>query len=618
MNNIRKQVTELTTQVVEFGRKMEADEALAQDTNILELLGQATKVYNKKELYALVSGEVKAGKSSLINSILGEDVCTVNGGVCTNTNTLIRYGLEEKITVYFTQEKEAQEPEPIIISREKISDYVSERKNKNNKKNVRLIVVELPNEHLKCGLVLIDTPGLGTLNPLHAATTFSMAPMADVIILVANANSELKSTEVSYIKRLLQCSNSKMVIHALTHPDQGAPEIILTKNMEHLSAIKEWKANELQCCMVSNKNYDLYKQGKIKDYSVTGFDKFFALLKHVEDNVENLMAERQLEQILIALQQYGNIINTLLNSFSSPEKTAAKRKQIEDAKQRLEKISEESTAWKNQLGGEVKKLDTRVVAKIKQNYQAIKNSIEEKLLMDEYLKHPEQLGGIISSEIVQKSSELQQCLAEEFGNIYTWLKDETGLTLIQKEIEPIDPIATSPIIGNVDIDKKVILRNNVLTNVFAYSLGGGIAGGIIGGIIGTFVSPGVGTVAGAELGAKIGASISAFIGGIIGLIKYGKKGKKEALRKKIMENVTPILNTSQSEMITKVQQIVIDAQTELTNAFSKELKNDTAKCTNILKGLDSDSVKRKQISDLKRDCDKFQAIMATLLKSVKQ
>ena len=126
-----------------------------------------------------------------------------------------------------------------------------------------------------------------------------------------------------------------MVIHALTHSDQGAPEIILTKNMEHLSAIKEWKANELQCCMVSNKNYDLYNQGKIKDYSVTGFDKFFALLKHVEDNVENLMAERQLEQILIALQQYGNIINTLLNSFSSPEKTAAKRKQIEDAKQRF-------------------------------------------------------------------------------------------------------------------------------------------------------------------------------------------------------------------------------------------------------------------------------------------
>ena len=618
MEDIRKQVSELTNQVVEFGRKMEADAALAQDTNILEVLERATKTYNKKELYALVSGEVKAGKSSLINSILGEDICTVNGGVCTNTNTLIRYGAKEKIIVYFASDKDDTEPEPTIISRENIPDYVSERKNKNNKKNVRLIVVELPNEHLKSGLVLIDTPGLGALNPLHAATTFSMAPMADVIILVASANSELKSTEVSYIERLLQCSKNKMVIHALTHSDQGDPETILTKNMEHLSAIKEWKANELQCCMVSNKNYDLYKQGKITDYSVTGFDKFFALLKHVEDNVENLMAERQLEQILIALQLYGNIINTLLNSFSSAEKMAEKKKQIEDAKQRLEKLTEESTAWKNQLGGEVKKLDTRVVAKIKQNYQTIKNSIEDKLLMDEYLKYPEQLGGIISSEIVQKSSELQQYLAEEFGNIYTWLKDETGLTLIQKEFEPINLIATSPIIGNVDIDKKVILRNNVLTNVFAYSLGGGIAGGFIGGIIGTFINPGLGTVAGAQIGARIGGTISGFIGGTVGLIKYGRKGKKEALRKKIMENVTPILNTSQSEMITKVQQIVIDAQTELTNAFSKELKNETAKCTNILKGLDSDSVKRKQISDLKRDCDKFQAKVATLLKAVKQ
>ena len=193
MENVRSQVTELTNKVLEFANTMESDDALAKGTGLLEILQKATAIYNKKELNVLVSGEVKAGKSSLINSILGEEICTVNGGVCTNTNTLIRYGETEKITVYYASIDDKSEPEPDIISRERISDYVSERKNKNNKKNVRLIVVETPNEHLKSGLVLIDTPGLGSLNPLHAATTFSMAPMADVIILVANAKSELNA-----------------------------------------------------------------------------------------------------------------------------------------------------------------------------------------------------------------------------------------------------------------------------------------------------------------------------------------------------------------------------------------------------------------------------------------
>lgn len=616
MNDLRMQVTELTNQVVEFGQKMESDEALAKGTNTLDLLKQATTVYDKKELYALVSGEVKSGKSSLINSILGEDICTVNGGVCTNTNTLIRYGVKEKITVYFAPDKDMTEPTPQIITREKIEDYVSENKNKNNKKNVRLIVVELPNEHLKSGLVLIDTPGLGALNPLHAATTFSMAPLADVILLVAGANSELKSTEISYIERLLKCSKSKMVIHTLTHSDQGDPKTILSKNIEHLSTIKEWKENELQCCMISNKNYALYKQGKITDYSVTGFDKFFDYLRLVEDNVENIMAERQLEQILVALQQYGNILNTLLNSFTSPDKVAEKKRQIEDAQRRLEKIAEESTTWKNQLNGEVRKVDTRVVARIRQDYQSIKGVIEEKLLMDDYLKHPEQLGGIVSSEIVQKSSELQQYLAQEFADTYTWLKEETGLTLIQKELEPVqNPIYVAPTLEGINIDKVGIYRNAILSNVFMYgTVGGSVAGGIIGGIVGTFILPGVGTVAGAEFGATIAGTVGTIIGAGVAIFK-GKEKVKQEKRRKIMEKVMPILNSSQSELTTKVQQIVIDAQTELTNAFSKELKNETTKCTNILKGLDSDSMKRKKISDLKRNCEKYQAKMANLYKT---
>jgi ribosome biogenesis GTPase A len=64
----------------------------------------------------LFAGEIKTGKSSLVNNLLGLDVCTVAPGVCTNVNTVIHYGSEERITVHFNPDKDGSVPEPQTIS----------------------------------------------------------------------------------------------------------------------------------------------------------------------------------------------------------------------------------------------------------------------------------------------------------------------------------------------------------------------------------------------------------------------------------------------------------------------------------------------------------------------
>ena len=597
---------------------MEANDALAKGTGILDVLEKMTSIYNKKEYYALFSGEVKTGKSSLINSILGENICTVDGGVCTNTNTIVRYGTEERITVYYAaKDGESAEPRPDIIDRTSIDNYVSEKKNKNNKKNVRLIVVELPNEHLKGGLVLIDTPGLGSLNPLHAATTFSMAPLADVIFLVGSGESELTESEISYVKQLLECSKCQSVIHVLTHMDQGNPSVVLTKNKEHLSEVKDWKEGELQFCMVSNENLKKHKAGVVTDYSTTGFDKFFPLLETIENNIEVIMAKRQVECLLNALRDYGNILNTLLQSFSSPEKAAAKKKQLEDAAARLNEIKKESGAWKTKLNGEIKKLNARANNRIKADFVDVKSSIEEKLQMDEFINNPEQLGGVVSGAVINKTNKLQDYLSDEFAHTYSWLKKETGLSIIQEQLDNIGGDAEKYTVSDdIKIDKVSIYRNAFLSNVFMYgTLGGSVVGGVVGAVVGTVFFPGVGTLAGAEIGAAIAGAVGTLIGGVRAFIKGAERVKAEK-RRKIMEAITPQLSTSQSNISTKVAEIITDGETQLMITFSKELDNESATCANVLRGLDSDSQQRKQISDKKRECDKYLAQAATLHKDL--
>lgn len=614
---MRTKVTELTNKVIEFGKKMENDDTLSKGTGILENLYQATERYNKKELYVLVSGEVKTGKSSLINSILGEEICTVDSGVCTNTNTMIRYGETEKITVYFAQDENGETPEPITIAREEIKAYVSERKNKNNKKNVRLISVEVPNKHLQSGLVLIDSPGLGSLNPLHAATTFSIAPIADVVVLVAKANSELKDSEVSYIKQLLDCSKCKMVIHALTHSDCGDPEVVMNKNIEHLQSVKDWKEGELECCMLSNTNYQEYLRKNIKDISVTGFDKFFSLLEKVENNVEKIMAENQLLQVLSALQNYGNTLNVLLQSFSSPEKIVEKRQQIESAKERLEEIIRDFVEWDIELKGMIKKLTIQTFDKIKTNYKEIEKSIEQKLHIYEYIKSPNKLGGIISAELINKNAILQDYLGELFTNVYIDLKNRSKLLLIQQELNPINPDEQEYSINEAHVDKIRLYYSESISNVMIGSVAGAVVGGIIGGVIGTFFAPGVGTLAGAEIGAAIASSIGTIIGGVTAFFR-GREKVKEQKRQQIMRQVGTILRESQDKLTTQIQLIITNGETELCKIFRHDVETEKTRCNNILKGLDADSQKRKVISDLKRECELNNANASKLYKESHQ
>ncbi|MDJ0588710.1 MAG: dynamin family protein [Pleurocapsa sp. MO_226.B13] len=49
----------------------------------------------------LVLGDVKQGKSTVINALIGEDLLPRDVNACTAILTVLRYGVEKKVTVYF-------------------------------------------------------------------------------------------------------------------------------------------------------------------------------------------------------------------------------------------------------------------------------------------------------------------------------------------------------------------------------------------------------------------------------------------------------------------------------------------------------------------------------------
>ncbi|MFE4197220.1 dynamin family protein [Paenarthrobacter sp. NPDC056912] len=104
-----------------------------------------------------VAGMVKAGKSTLLNAIIGEEIAPTDAGECTRIVTWYRYGHTPRITLIPLM----GEPRQLPVTREDgrlvflLGDIQAE--------DVERLVVDWPSASLR-ELTLIDTPGIASLS----------------------------------------------------------------------------------------------------------------------------------------------------------------------------------------------------------------------------------------------------------------------------------------------------------------------------------------------------------------------------------------------------------------------------------------------------------------------
>lgn len=167
-----------------------------------ELTGLRTKFENDY-LYVVVVGLFKRGKSSLINALLKADLAPVAVTPLTSVVTFFKYSEESYAEVQFSDGTNRR------ISFLEISEYVAEEKNPENNKGVNAVTV-FHSAPLLRKLVLIDTPGLGSVYEHNSATTIDFIPKIDVALLVLSADMPISKADMEFIERM-QATVPKML-----------------------------------------------------------------------------------------------------------------------------------------------------------------------------------------------------------------------------------------------------------------------------------------------------------------------------------------------------------------------------------------------------------------------
>ena len=143
-----------------------------------------------------VFGRVSSGKSSLLNHLVGQDLLPVGVNPITAVPTRLAYGAEPRATAWFADRK----PEQFDTGR--LAEFVTEQHNPANVQHVTRIVVELPAQRLREGVVYVDTPGLGSLATSGAAETKAYLPRCDLGVVLIDAGSTLTQDDLATIQTL--------------------------------------------------------------------------------------------------------------------------------------------------------------------------------------------------------------------------------------------------------------------------------------------------------------------------------------------------------------------------------------------------------------------------------
>lgn len=122
------------------------------------LLRERLKHLQSPALFVIV-GEVKSGKSSFVNALLGEDVCEVAPDPCTSVIQELVYGEERTTTTLGDHWERVQLPKPVLQE-----------------------------------ITIVDTPGTNSIIRNHQAITEKYIPQSDLVVFVFPAKNPHTAT----------------------------------------------------------------------------------------------------------------------------------------------------------------------------------------------------------------------------------------------------------------------------------------------------------------------------------------------------------------------------------------------------------------------------------------
>jgi hypothetical protein len=397
---------------VAYGR---ADLAAAVDA--------AAQRYAQPHVRVVVVGEFKKGKSTLVNALLGADVCPTDDDVPTTVPTVVHHAATPVAVALHQRGGDGLARE--LIAPEQVAGVVTGLAGPADPP----VAVELgmPRRLLGLGLQVMDTPGVGGLVSAHAAASLAAAASADAVLFVTDALQELTAPELDTLRSVSQ--RCPAVAVAMTKVDIAPSwRQVMARNEAHLAAaglrLRVMPlAAPLRRRALAAGDAELSKEA--------GYDVLVAWLTALaksRDVLMGRMARAELRRLVALVEQPLATEHEVLDDPHRHDEIVGR---LQRAQERAERLKTDAAGWQQLLGDRVADLNSTIDHELRRRLREATRESEQRLedtdpaeIWDEFepwlrRRTAEDVGAVVA--------DLQDRAADVVREVLERFADEEGL-----------------------------------------------------------------------------------------------------------------------------------------------------------------------------------------------
>ncbi|MGD9792132.1 MAG: dynamin family protein [Acidimicrobiia bacterium] len=210
-------------------------------TDLGDRIANEAAQWNRGELVVVACGDIKRGKSSLLNALLDRpSLLPVDADVATSVQLVLRHG--EQFDIIVTRIGDDGEPRQEHIDPDDLIDVASMTGDPAKREGVTSVEIVSPDELLARGIVLVDTPGVGGMTRGHRDLALAALHRADALLFTISASEPVARTELEFLAEATERTDRTLLI--VTKSDTNTDAVNQAMLAEQRSKLKTFADNE--------------------------------------------------------------------------------------------------------------------------------------------------------------------------------------------------------------------------------------------------------------------------------------------------------------------------------------------------------------------------------------
>jgi replication fork clamp-binding protein CrfC len=396
--------------------------------DLAERLAKAKARITDPQIRVVIAGQLKQGKSQLLNSLLNVPVSRVGDDESTVLPTVVSYN-ENTSAKLIVAQPDGAEPEAIEIPMADIKTDLRRAPQAGGREVLR-VEVTAASPLLKNGLAFVDTPGVGGHGQPHLSATLGLLPDAHAVLMCSDTSQELTEPEMTFMRQAFEICPVAAIIATKTDLYPHWRKIVAT-NQAHLDRAG------LAVPMIPSSSLLRSHAIQLNDKELNEESNFPAIVKFLTEEVASRQNDHIRNQVVGEIRSSAEhltlAVSTELASLNDPDVRDRLKDELERRKEEAAEALQQTALWQQVLNDGIADLTADIDHDLRGRFRIISQHIEKEIDSCDPTQHWAEIG-----------TELENAVATAVGDNFVWayqraevLAEEVARTFREAGLEAI-------------------------------------------------------------------------------------------------------------------------------------------------------------------------------------